>query len=50
MWIVNKIFGKWDLLTDREPEERGTPYLDGMWSYSVGSEISARRSPPLQPH
>jgi len=40
-WLVYKIFGKWDALIDRDPEESGTPYLDGIWSYSAGSAYAA---------
>ncbi len=36
-WLVDKIFGKWDKLLDAEQSHRGTPYLDGMWSYVKGS-------------
>jgi len=40
-WLVNKIFGKWDELLGAEPEVSGTPYLDGIWSYSLGSAYAA---------
>jgi tetratricopeptide (TPR) repeat protein len=40
-WLVYKIFGKWDALIDGEPEESGTPYLDGIWSYALGSAYAA---------
>jgi tetratricopeptide (TPR) repeat protein len=40
-WLVYKIFGKWDALIDSEPEESGTPYLDGIWSYCLGSAHAA---------
>ncbi len=36
-WLVNKIFGRWDALIGHEPEQSGTPYLDGMWAYCLGS-------------
>ena len=36
-WLVLKIFGKWDELLSLTPAHQGTPYLDGIWSYSVGS-------------
>lgn len=36
-WLVNKIFGRWDAFIGREPEQSGTPYLDGMWAYCLGS-------------
>ncbi len=41
-WLVNKIFGKWDELLDTKPAVTGTPYLDGIWSYSIGSTYVAR--------
>ena len=40
-WLVNKIFGKWDQLIGYEPTQSGTPYLDGIWAYSVGSAYAA---------
>jgi tetratricopeptide (TPR) repeat protein len=40
-WLVYKIFGKWDALIDSEAEESGTPYLDGIWSYCLGSAYAA---------
>lgn len=40
-WLVNKIFGKWDQLIGYESTQSGTPYLDGIWAYSVGSAYAA---------
>lgn len=40
-WLVNKIFGKWDQLIGQQPNQSGTPYLDGIWAYSVGSACAA---------
>lgn len=40
-WLVNKIFGKWDQLIGYEPTQSGTPYMDGIWAYSVGSAYAA---------
>ena len=40
-WLVYKIFGKWDQLVGQEPEQSGTPYLDGIWAYSIGSAYTA---------
>ena len=40
-WQVNKIFGKWDQLIGHEPSQSGTPYLDGMWAYALGSAYAA---------
>jgi tetratricopeptide (TPR) repeat protein len=36
-WLINKIFGKWDALLNTERAAQGTPYLDGIWSYVIGS-------------
>jgi len=36
-WLINKIFGKWDVLLNTERAAQGTPYLDGIWSYVIGS-------------
>ncbi len=41
-WLVLKIFGKWDELLSLEPAHQGTPYLDGIWSYAVGSAHLAK--------
>lgn len=41
-WLVLKIFGKWDELLSLTPAHQGTPYLDGIWSYSVGSAYLAK--------
>ena len=40
-WVVFKIFGKWDELLNYERKYSGRPYLDGMWSYSIGSAYLA---------
>ena len=36
-WLVHKIFGNWDALIGSEPAYSGRPYLDGIWSYALGS-------------
>jgi len=36
-WVVDKVFGKWERIFDAEQSHGGTPYLDGMWSYVLGS-------------
>ncbi len=36
-WHLNKIFGKWDQLIGQTPSHTDTPYLRGMWAYSLGS-------------
>ena len=41
-WLVLKIFGKWDELLALKPAHQGTPYLDGMWSYALGSAHLAK--------
>ena len=41
-WLVMKIFARWDDLLALTPEHQGTPYLDGMWSYAVGSAHIAK--------
>ena len=40
-WVVDKVFGKWDRILEAEQSHGGTPYLDGMWSYVVGSAQAA---------
>jgi len=40
-WLVNKIFGKWDQIIGKQPRFSGRPYLDGMWSYALGSAYVA---------
>ena len=41
-WLVMKIFGRWDDLLALEPVYQGTPYLDGIWSYAIGSAHIAK--------
>ena len=41
-WLVLKIFGKWDELLALTPVHQGTPYLDGIWSYALGSAFLAK--------
>ena len=36
-WHLNKIFGKWDALIGQIASHSDTPYLRGMWAYSLGS-------------
>ena len=40
-WMVDKVFGKWDRILEGEQSHSGTPYLDGMWSYVLGSAYVA---------
>ena len=46
-WLVLKIFGKWDELLDLTPAHQGTPYLDGIWSYVLGSALLAKANMDL---
>ena len=41
-WLVLKIFGKWDEILSLTPQHKGTPYLDGIWSYVLGSAHLAK--------
>ena len=41
-WLVLKIFGKWDEILSLTPAHQGTPYLDGIWSYVLGSAYLAK--------
>jgi len=41
-WLVLKIFGKWDELLALTLAHQGTPYLDGIWSYTFGSAHLAK--------
>ena len=43
-WLVLKIFGKWDELLELTPAHQGTPYLDGIWSYALGSANLAKNN------
>ena len=36
-WLVLKIFGQWDEILALKPAHQGTPYLDGIWAYVLGS-------------
>lgn len=37
VWLVQKIFGKWDDILAMEPAHSNTPYLNGIWAYAKGS-------------
>jgi tetratricopeptide (TPR) repeat protein len=43
-WLVMKIFARWDDLLALTPKHQGTPYLDGMWSYAIGSAHIAKNN------
>ncbi|MFM1896866.1 MAG: hypothetical protein RLZZ385_1940 [Pseudomonadota bacterium] len=45
-WLVDKMFGKWERLLGMEKKYGGTPYLDGMWSYVIGSAYVATNQMP----
>lgn len=36
-WLVDKIFGQWDTILEKQQSHDGTAYLDGMWQYVTGS-------------
>jgi tetratricopeptide (TPR) repeat protein len=40
-WMVEKIFGKWDVILNTKEPHNETPYLIGMWSYVKGSALVA---------
>jgi len=40
-WLVNRIFGKWDKIIGHTPAYTGRPYLDGIWSYTLGGAYVA---------
>ncbi len=40
-WMVEKIFGKWDVILNIQKPHNETPYLKGMWSYVKGSALVA---------
>jgi len=40
-WMVDKTFGKWGKLISQGQSHTGTPYLDGMWSFVIGSAYVA---------
>lgn len=42
VWLIHKMFGKWDaLLAEPQPDER-FPFLDGMIAYALGSAYLER--------
>jgi len=42
IWVVHKIFGKWDALLEEKRPVEGCPYLDGMWYYARASALVGR--------
>ena len=41
--LINKIFGKWDLVLAEPQPAHGSAYLRGLWHYARGSAFVARR-------
>jgi len=41
-WMVEKIFGQWELILSTKEPQKETPFLNGMWSYVKGSALVAR--------
>src|SRR5262245_55442342 len=41
-WLINKIFGKWDLVLAAPEPEHGSAYLRGLWHYARGSAFVAQ--------
>ena len=39
-WHLNKIFGKWDKLIGHKPSLDHSPYIKGLWAYSLGSALA----------
>lgn len=37
VWLVHRMFGKWDALSEETRGSDGSPYLDGIWLYVQGS-------------
>ena len=46
VWMVNKIFGKWDAVLAEKRRGEGVAYLDGMWHYTQGSARVGRGDLP----
>jgi predicted Zn-dependent protease len=41
-WLINKIFGKWDLVLAEPEPAHGSTYLRGQWHYAHGSAFVAQ--------
>ncbi len=39
-WQLDKIFGRWDKLIGQSPSHADTPYMRGIWAYSLGSALA----------
>jgi tetratricopeptide (TPR) repeat protein len=42
VWMLHRIFGKWDVILSQSSAEFDLPYLDGMVAYARGSAFVAR--------
>ncbi len=40
VWLVHKLFGRWDALMDVPPPSAEYPFLQGMWHYARGSALA----------
>jgi predicted Zn-dependent protease len=45
-WLINKIFGKWELVLAEPEPAHGSQYLRGLWHYARGSAFVAERNFP----
>lgn len=43
VWLIHKIFGKWNAVLAEPEPEHGSAYLIGMWHYVRGSAFARRR-------
>jgi tetratricopeptide (TPR) repeat protein len=43
VWLVHKVFGKWNEVLAEPAPARGSAYVDGLWSYVRGSAYDGRR-------
>jgi tetratricopeptide (TPR) repeat protein len=42
VWLVHKVFGKWDAVLAEPAPQSGSAYVDGLWSYVRGSAFVGR--------
>jgi tetratricopeptide (TPR) repeat protein len=43
VWLIHKVFGKWDAVLAEPQPAHGSAYLEGMWHYVRGSALVSRR-------
>jgi tetratricopeptide (TPR) repeat protein len=43
IFLIHKVFGKWDAVLDTPAPAHGSPYLEGLWHYVRGSAFVRRR-------